>query len=39
MVVHLTSPDKQYDTLYLRNYARLHVKRQLHIEPRKTDNE
>lgn len=26
MVVHLTSPDKQYDTLYLRNYARLHVK-------------
>ncbi|MFB1116733.1 multidrug efflux RND transporter permease subunit [Dickeya dadantii] len=26
MVVHLTSPDKQYDTLYLRNYARLHVR-------------
>ncbi|BDM22278.1 efflux RND transporter permease subunit [Pseudomonas sp. LRP2-20] len=26
MVVHLTSPDKKYDALYLRNYARLHVK-------------
>ncbi|MFG6179173.1 efflux RND transporter permease subunit [Halomonas sp. THAF12] len=26
MVVHLTSPDERYDTLYLRNYARLHVK-------------
>lgn len=26
MVVHLTSPDGTYDTLYLRNYARLHVK-------------
>lgn len=26
MVVHLTSPDSSYDTLYLRNYARLHVK-------------
>ncbi|MDT3671300.1 MAG: multidrug efflux RND transporter permease subunit [Aromatoleum sp.] len=26
MVVHLTSPDEKYDTLYLRNYARLHVK-------------
>lgn len=26
MVVHLTSPDGKYDTLYLRNYARLHVK-------------
>ena len=26
MVVHLTSPDGRYDTLYLRNYARLHVK-------------
>jgi multidrug efflux pump len=25
MVVHLTSPDGRYDTLYLRNYARLHV--------------
>jgi len=26
MVVHLTSPKGSYDTLYLRNYARLHVK-------------
>ncbi|MGY0652907.1 efflux RND transporter permease subunit [Luteimonas sp. A537] len=26
MVVHLTSPEGTYDTLYLRNYARLHVK-------------
>jgi multidrug efflux pump len=26
MVVHLTSPQGKYDTLYLRNYARLHVK-------------
>ncbi|MCD9032155.1 multidrug efflux RND transporter permease subunit [Luteimonas sp. Y-2-2-4F] len=26
MVVHLTSPDGRYDTLYLRNHARLHVK-------------
>ncbi|EPC00998.1 transporter [Litchfieldella anticariensis FP35 = DSM 16096] len=26
MVVHLTSEDGRYDTLYLRNYARLHVK-------------
>ncbi|PBS12560.1 multidrug efflux RND transporter permease subunit [Lysobacteraceae bacterium NML93-0792] len=26
MVVHLTSPDARYDTLYLRNYARLNVK-------------
>ncbi|MGP1664321.1 MAG: efflux RND transporter permease subunit, partial [Rhodanobacter sp.] len=26
MVVHLTSPDQRYDTLYLANYARLHVK-------------
>lgn len=26
MVVHLTSPDGRYDTLYLRNYVRLHVK-------------
>ncbi len=26
MVVHLTAPDGRYDTLYLRNYARLHVK-------------
>ncbi|EWC39329.1 efflux RND transporter permease subunit [Stutzerimonas stutzeri] len=26
MVVHLTSPDGHYDTQYLRNYARLHVK-------------
>ena len=26
MVVHLTSPDGKYDTLYLRNYARMHVK-------------
>ncbi|HVI26414.1 MAG TPA: multidrug efflux RND transporter permease subunit [Xanthomonadaceae bacterium] len=26
MVVHLTSPSGKYDTLYLRNYARLHVK-------------
>jgi multidrug efflux pump len=26
MVVHLTSPDGRYDTLYLRNYARLHLK-------------
>ena len=29
MVVHLTSPDKQYDELYLRNYAVLHVKDEL----------
>ncbi|RPE80180.1 efflux RND transporter permease subunit [Vulcaniibacterium tengchongense] len=29
MVVHLTSPDGRYDTLYLRNYARLHVKDEL----------
>ncbi|NZA26197.1 multidrug efflux RND transporter permease subunit [Luteimonas sp. SJ-92] len=26
MVVHLTSPNGEYDLLYLRNYARLHVK-------------
>jgi len=26
MVIHLTSPDGRYDTLYLRNYARLQVK-------------
>ena len=26
MVVHLVSPDGKYDTLYLRNYMRLHVK-------------
>jgi multidrug efflux pump len=26
MVVHLTSPDQRYDSLYLRNYAILHVK-------------
>ncbi|MBO9829059.1 MULTISPECIES: efflux RND transporter permease subunit [Xanthomonas] len=26
MVVHLTSPKGKYDSLYLRNYARLHVK-------------
>src|SRR5690606_28882540 len=26
MVVHLTSPNGTYDTLYLRNYARLHIK-------------
>ncbi|RAP57093.1 efflux RND transporter permease subunit [Oleiagrimonas sp. MCCC 1A03011] len=26
MVVHLTSPNKRYDMLYLSNYARLHVK-------------
>ncbi|HET7333005.1 efflux RND transporter permease subunit [Dyella sp.] len=26
MVVHLTSPDKRYDMLYLSNYARLHIK-------------
>ncbi|MCD9028999.1 efflux RND transporter permease subunit [Luteimonas sp. BDR2-5] len=26
MVVHLTAPDGRYDTLYLRNHARLHVK-------------
>ncbi|HZX72197.1 MAG TPA: multidrug efflux RND transporter permease subunit [Rhodanobacter sp.] len=26
MVVHLTSPDKRYNMLYLSNYARLHVK-------------
>ncbi|WJI17264.1 efflux RND transporter permease subunit [Pseudoxanthomonas winnipegensis] len=26
MVVHLTSPKGEYDSLYLRNYARLHVK-------------
>ncbi|MFP1683844.1 efflux RND transporter permease subunit [Alloalcanivorax sp. C16-1] len=29
MVVHLVSPDARYDTLYLRNYARLHVRDQL----------
>ena len=29
MVVHLVSPDERYDTLYLRNYARLHVRDQL----------
>ncbi|GGZ70067.1 multidrug efflux RND transporter permease subunit [Lysobacter xinjiangensis] len=29
MVVHLVSPDAKYDTLYLRNYARLHVKDEL----------
>ena len=29
MVVHLTSPDARYDTLYLRNYARLHVRDRL----------
>ena len=29
MVVHLTSPDATYDTLYLRNYARLHVRDRL----------
>ena len=29
MVVHLTSPSGKYDTLYLRNYARLHVKDRL----------
>ena len=29
MVVHLTSPDGKYDTLYLRNYLRLHVKDEL----------
>lgn len=26
MVVHLSSPDGRFDTLYLRNYARLHVR-------------
>ena len=29
MVVHLTSPNNQYDTLYLSNYAHLNVKDQL----------
>src|ERR1700761_5014900 len=29
MVVHLISPDKRYDMLYLSNYARLHIKDQL----------
>ncbi len=29
MAVHLISPDGAYDTLYLRNYARLHVKDRL----------
>src|SRR5882724_565355 len=29
LVVHLLSPDKRYDTLYLRNYAVLNVKDQL----------
>ncbi|WP_111655870.1 efflux RND transporter permease subunit [Isoalcanivorax indicus] len=29
MVVHLTSPDGRYDTLYLRNHARLHVRDRL----------
>lgn len=33
MVVHLTSPDGRYDTLYLRNYLRLHVKDQLAAIP------
>ncbi len=29
MVVHLTSPDERYDTLYLRNYAVLNIKDEL----------
>jgi multidrug efflux pump len=29
MVVHLVSPDGKYDTLYLRNYMRLHVRDEL----------
>lgn len=29
MVVHLTSPNKRYDQLYLRNYARLNIKDRL----------
>lgn len=29
MVVHLISPDKRYDELYLRNYALMHVKDEL----------
>jgi multidrug efflux pump len=29
MVVHLTSPDARYDTVYLRNYAVLHIKDEL----------
>src|SRR5690606_32174347 len=29
MVVHLTSPNGKYDSLYLRNYVRLHVKDEL----------
>jgi multidrug efflux pump len=29
MVIHLSSPSGKYDTLYLRNYARLHVKDEL----------
>ncbi|MBR9925324.1 MAG: multidrug efflux RND transporter permease subunit [Gammaproteobacteria bacterium] len=29
MVVHLTSPGGEYDTLYLRNYVRLHVRDRL----------
>jgi multidrug efflux pump len=29
MVVHLLSPDQRYDTLYLRNYATLHIKDEL----------
>jgi len=33
MVVHLTSPNGKYDTLYLRNYLRLHVKDQLSSIP------
>ncbi|MBM1144906.1 efflux RND transporter permease subunit [Alcanivorax sp. ZXX171] len=33
MVVHLTSPDGRYDTLYLRNYARLHVRDRLALIP------
>jgi multidrug efflux pump len=33
MVVHLTSPNKRYDVLYLRNYARLNIKDQLNKIP------
>src|SRR5690606_11821156 len=29
MVVHLTSPDARYDTVYLRNYAVLNIKDEL----------
>jgi len=29
MVVHLTSPDGRYDSLYLRNYATLHIRDEL----------